>query len=178
MSVTVIATGFDSESRSFANQKTTRSTLHTETEDYTPPARITPPKKEEKNDFEDFHISSSGFSFDLEAPVEEEPKTQGNLFEQERVESSRKEESTPSRDRNQKALEDRIHKLKSSDYNYHNPDTLKKMEDMPAYMRKEVEVEEESRVESRQISRTSLEDVDDKHFRLNNNNSYLHDQVD
>lgn len=178
LSVTVIATGFDSESRSFSNQKTTRSTLHTETETHTPPARITPPKMEEKNDFEDFHISSSNFAFDLEAPAEEEPKTQGNLFEQEKEEAPRYEETAPNRDRNQKVLEDRIQKLKSSDYNYHNPETLKKMEDMPAYMRKEVEVEEESKVESRQISRTSLEDVDEKHFRLNNNNSFLHDQVD
>jgi cell division protein FtsZ len=178
LTVTVIATGFDSETRTFeVKNPPVRSTLYSEPEQQprhepTPP---TPPKVE-TNDFEDFHISSTPFSFDLE-PAEEEP-VQRNLFEQETSREEQPREEEPRRDRKQEALEERIQRLKSSDYNYHNPETLKKMEDMPAYMRKQVEVEEAQQPEERKMSRLSLEDVDEKRFRLSDNNGFLHDQVD
>ncbi|MEM0999349.1 MAG: cell division protein FtsZ [Bacteroidota bacterium] len=175
LSVTVIATGFDSETRSFESQPV-RSTLYVEPETRPRSEPLPPPNPPtESSDLEDFHISSNSFSFDLDPPREE--SVQRNLFEQDGP--AERNEERDRRQSREETLKERQRRLKSSDYDYHNPETLKKMEQTPAYLRKRVELEENNREEERRkLSRLSLEDVDEKRFRLNDNNGFLHDQVD
>lgn len=182
LSVTVIATGFDKDKRSFKTEELPRTVLNTET-------NTTAPVTQPDNALEDFSISSDA-DFELEldtAPVEDparsgEPKAeelppvhQPNLFETRPV-TPAEEKQVPTRDQQ---LAERIAKLKSSDYDYHNPDKLKDLEDVPAYMRKKVDPEARShREEQQKLSHLSLEDVDEDRFTLSDNNSFLHDNVD
>lgn len=177
LSVTVIATGFDSESRTFQSKPVQRTALNSETET-TESYMTTARQPETTNEFEDFSITtnSDAFAFDLDPQPEEERPVQPSLFDTGAPQP--KQEPAPRRNRSEE-LEDRMRRLKSSDYDYHNPETLKKMEDMPAYMRKQVELEaERGNEEAQRLSRLSLDEVDDNRFMLNDNNSFLHDQVD
>jgi cell division protein FtsZ len=180
LSVTVIATGFDNEKRSFtgANQGQPNKQVL----DMNPPVQPKPqPRTEERkpvNNLEDFSITSSpAFTFELEntkPPVTPVTPVQANLFE-ERLPPVNREE--PPRSLKETELEERMRKLRSTDYNYHNPESLKGMEDMPAYLRKQVPLQEEPKGEPK-LSRLSLEDVDETRFTLSDNNTYLHDNVD
>ena len=180
LSVTVIATGFDNEKRSFtgANQGQPNKQVL----DMNPPVQPKPqPRTEERkpvNNLEDFSITSSpAFTFELEntkPPVTPVTPVQANLFE-ERLPPVHREE--PPRSLKETELEERMRKLRSTDYNYHNPESLKGMEDMPAYLRKSVNLQEEQRGEPK-LSKLSLEDVDETRFTLSDNNTYLHDNVD
>ncbi len=180
LSVTVIATGFDNEKRSFtgANQGQPNKQVL----DMNPPVQPKPqPRTEERkpvNNLEDFSITSSpAFTFELEntkPPVTPVTPVQANLFE-ERLPPVHREE--PPRSLKETELEERMRKLRSTDYNYHNPESLKGMEDMPAYLRKQVPLQEEPKGEPK-LSRLSLEDVDETRFTLSDNNTYLHDNVD
>jgi cell division protein FtsZ len=180
LSVTVIATGFDNEKRSFtgANQGQPNKQVL----DMNPLVQPKPqPRTEERkpvNNLEDFSITSSpAFTFELEntkPPVTPVTPVQANLFE-ERLPPVNREE--PPRSLKETELEERMRKLRSTDYNYHNPESLKGMEDMPAYLRKQVPLQEEPKGEPK-LSRLSLEDVDETRFTLSDNNTYLHDNVD
>lgn len=183
ISVTVIATGFDKDKRSFGKDTTVRSVLDTTTREVTqmPTYEPRPPKREH---FEDFSITSSPtFTFDLEEARKEPPQ---QPVQQENVVRPREEERRPVEEQRhsrpmtpQESLEDRMRKLKSTDYNYHHADSLKKLEDVPAYLRKKLEVDERGPQEqSPRLSRLSLEEVDNDRFILSDNNSYLHDNVD
>ena len=110
----------------------------------------------------------------MKPPVTPVTPVQANLFE-ERLPPVHREE--PPRSLKETELEERMRKLRSTDYNYHNPESLKGMEDMPAYLRKSVNLQEEQRGEPK-LSKLSLEDVDETRFTLSDNNTYLHDNVD
>jgi cell division protein FtsZ len=180
LSVTVIATGFDNEKRSFTGSN--QGQPNKQVLDINAPVQPKPqPKPEERkpvNNLEDFSITSSpAFTFELEntkPPVTPVTPVQANLFE-ERMPPVHREE--PPRSLKETELEERMRKLRSTDYNYHNPESLKGMEDMPAYLRKQVPLQEEPKGEPK-LSRLSLEDVDETRFTLSDNNTYLHDNVD
>jgi cell division protein FtsZ len=179
LSVTVIATGFDNEKRSFSGvvqaPKTVVDTPVAKTE-----VREVREVREEKkpvNNLEDFSITSSPvFSFELEPTKPPVTPQQPTLFETDKPPVNREE---PPKTLKEAELEERMRKLRSTDYNYHNPESLKGMEDVPAYLRKSVNPHEESaRKEEPKLSRLSLEDVDENRFILSDNNTYLHDNVD
>jgi cell division protein FtsZ len=183
ISVTVIATGFDKDKRSFGKDTTVRSVLDTSNKEQpTPPAYESRPKREAS--YEDFSISSSPtFTFDLEEQRREPepPKMPENVMRP-REEQPRQEERpieqvqrpmTP-----QESLEERMRKLKSTDYNYHHTDSLKKLEDVPAYLRKKVDMEAHNYEQPRTMSKMSLEEVDTDRFIISDNNPFLHDNVD
>ncbi|MCL4105523.1 UNVERIFIED_CONTAM: hypothetical protein GTU68_057398 [Idotea baltica] len=184
LSVTVIATGFDTENRSFAQEVVaTRSTLDVESEVVTSP----------DTSLADFSITTS---MDLTLDMEEEANTrQTSLFEnrppqenqreeQMREQTTYEQQATPApaeasvARRREQELAERRARLKSKEYDYHNGDSLKQMEDVPAYLRKRVSLDEEKLEDERRLSRLSFEDVDNDRFTLSNNNSFLHDNVD
>jgi cell division protein FtsZ len=161
--VTVIATGFDNENRSFGPQNTTRTVLES------PDKPVAPEKKDKEVDLEDFSITSTpAFTF---SPEEKKP-AQPSLFD-----STPPRGDEPPKTPRESELEERVRKLRSTDYNYHNPDSLKGMEEVPAYLRKNVELKDESKAEPK-LSRLSLEDVDESRFTISDNNTFLHDNVD
>jgi cell division protein FtsZ len=157
LSVTVIATGFSSIE---ADLQASRQTLM-----QSEPMKETPQVKEVKSD--DFTISLSG-SFDLSA----DDIVQPSLFGKESKEPEIKSQS------NDAVLEERMRKLKSSDYDFHNPSKLNNLESEPAYLRKKVSLEEEEPKNDLTLSNLSLEEISDNRFFLSDNNSFLHDQVD
>lgn len=186
LSVTVIATGFDAENRSFETQaEPTRSTLSMDPVEPAPEIRVSP-----DTSLQDFSISSSlDFNVELE---ENTPAQQPSLFDKGGYESDRREErmrerrhsepvvettETPEQKR-ERELQERVARLRSKEYDYHNGDSLKNMEDVPAYLRKRVDLNDKPVEEEKRLSRLSFEDVDDDRFNISNNNSFLHDNVD
>lgn len=186
LSVTVIATGFDNEKRSFAGltQEAPRVVLDTNPKKETSFREEIKPERKEPRNLEEFSITSSpAFTFELEdtkPPVVQQP----TLFEERKPPVTPVPPVTPHvppvemRSTRETELEERMRKLRSTDYNYHNPESLKGMEDIPAYMRKTIPAYEEPTVAEPKLSRLSLEDVDDKRFTISDNNTYLHDNVD
>jgi len=202
LSVTVIATGFDNEKRTFrqAEPQPQRTVLNTEQPErqrfYVEPEQKEPEiRTSVETSLSDFSISSSMEEFTLESNTYEEAPVeprQASLFEdfKEQVEEEetvyekpRVEEPVIDRTAmKEREREERMRKLRSKEYDYHNPDSLKGMEDIPAYLRKKVKLDEEEEQkkndERRKLSRMSFEDVDEQRFRISDNNSFLHDNVD
>lgn len=73
--------------------------------------------------------------------------------------------------------EERIKKLNSKVYDIHDPDSLHGLESVPAYLRKQTLVDPAKHQEPR-LSRLSVEEDRDQKYRLRDNNSFLHDNVD
>ncbi len=187
LSVTVIATGFDSENRSFrAIEEPTRSTLSLDRAEPAPEIKISP-----DTSLHDFSISSShDFSEELEenTPALQQP----SLFDKSGYEKPRREERMQERrqpeqvvetnetpeQRKERELSERIRRLRSKEFDYHNGEALKDMENVPAYLRKKVNLDDNPIEDEKRLSRLSFEDVDDDRFTLSNNNSFLHDNVD
>lgn len=230
LSVTVIATGFDNEKKTFRQVAPQRSVLQQEEPEprryYVEeerveenPYRETPRESYQEpevrrsvnSELNDFSISSAVEDFELEFDEDdygvetgskvEEPTPapselrQASLFEDytehateepEEVIYEVPQEEIPEREyvsrevMKEREREERMRKLRSKEYDFHNPDSLKDLEDVPAYLRKKVQLEdnEKKNDERLKLSRLSFEDVDDKRFRLSDNNSFLHDNVD
>lgn len=149
LSVTVIATGFNKEKGGFDSS---------------------PKPKQENLDLakEDFTISTTpvnlppvgNFGGDLQPSLFPEPSADPRQSEQQR--------------------EERIRKLKhSKEFDYHNPDSLKDMENVPAYLRKKIQLDEaDEEMGDSRLSRLSLDEVIENKYKLSDNNSFLHDNVD
>jgi cell division protein FtsZ len=185
ISVTVIATGFDPNRKTFETPKSAASTSVPRTQQVeTPPA--VDPKREE------FSISSSLFSLDglessvlkntlFDQPAEEKqvetPKTPvHNNPVSNPISNTPRENSAPQVDR---GLEERMEKLRRTDYDIHNPDSSRKMEDVPAYLRKKVDINEQQKhPDGLKLSRLSLEEIMEDKLTLSDNNSFLHDTMD
>jgi cell division protein FtsZ len=185
LSVTVIATGFDNEKRSFAGlqKETPRTVLDTNASTQTTPfreeKREEPRHEPRTNPLEEFSITTSpAFTFELEDTKPPVTPVQPTLFEERKEKQPPVQREEPRPHTRETELEERMRKLRSTDYNYHNPESLKGMEEIPAYMRKQVPSHEEPMTTEPKLSRLSLEDVDDKRFTISDNNTYLHDNVD
>ncbi len=59
-----------------------------------------------------------------------------------------------------------------------NSDNLKELEDVPAFIRKKINLEQTPHSSESQVSRFSLNEGNDKKVELRENNSFLHDNVD
>ncbi|MEZ4776619.1 MAG: cell division protein FtsZ [Bacteroidia bacterium] len=74
--------------------------------------------------------------------------------------------------------EQRIKKLNSKVYDLHDPESLQGLETVPAYLRKSVLVDPEKPDHKSQLSRLSVDEDHDRKYKLKDNNSFLHDNVD
>lgn len=77
-----------------------------------------------------------------------------------------------------KEREERIKKLNSKVYDLHDPESLQGLETVPAYMRKRVLVDNEKAESRPQLSRLSIDEDHERKYKLKDNNSFLHDNVD
>ncbi|MCB9234344.1 MAG: cell division protein FtsZ [Bacteroidia bacterium] len=151
LSVTVIATGFKKEGDHYEVQEKPVIKKEQPREDLSLSAMVSPMH------FEDEFTS----------------RVEPTLFD---TPSTRKQEDQPSE---QRVLEDRIRKLKQSDYDYHNNDSLKNLENIPAYLRKQIDLaQNDHRDDSKKLSRFTLDEIVENRYELNDNNSFLHDNVD
>ncbi|WNJ20250.1 cell division protein FtsZ [Pontibacter sp. G13] len=76
-----------------------------------------------------------------------------------------------------KEREERIQKLNSKVYDIHDPESLQGLETTPAYLRKRRNIEDKPASMSR-LSRLSIDEDEDEKYKLRDNNSFLHDNVD
>ena len=76
-----------------------------------------------------------------------------------------------------KEREERLKKLNSKVYDIHDPESLTGLETVPAYMRKRVLLDPE-KPNQPQLSRLSVEEDSQSKYKLRDNNSFLHDNVD
>ncbi len=73
--------------------------------------------------------------------------------------------------------DERIERLKSFSVRLKNPEDLDKLENQPAYVRKNIELENSSKSENHEVSRYQLRQNEDGEFEISKN-SFLHDNVD
>ena len=57
-------------------------------------------------------------------------------------------------------------------------DAIDELENEPAYIRKKIKLDNEKRSAASNVSRYSLSEDDEKNVELNDDNAYLHDNVD
>lgn len=91
------------------------------------------------------------------------------------------EQTFPTR-RSQRRLDrqerdERIKRLNSKEFDIHDPESLQGLESEPAYMRKRVTLNLDGD-EKNFLSRMSVDEDKDQKYKLRDNNSFLHDNVD
>lgn len=74
--------------------------------------------------------------------------------------------------------EERVRKLNSKVYDIHDPESLQGLESVPAYMRKRLVDPEKVVHEQVQLSRLTIEEDSEQKYKLKENNSFIHDNVD
>jgi len=81
---------------------------------------------------------------------------------------------------NRNEREERMKKLNSKMYDLHDPESLRGLEGIPAYLRKKIALEKYGGkgIKRVKLSRTTVNDDKDKKYKLKDNNSFLHDNVD
>jgi len=77
-----------------------------------------------------------------------------------------------------KKSKERIQKLRELSIKLKSPNGLQEMEQIPAYLRKNITLAEVVPSSESQISRLSLNEGDDNKVEIKSNNSFLHDNVD
>lgn len=80
---------------------------------------------------------------------------------------------------NRKEREERIQQLNSKTYDIHDPESLQNLEQIPAYQRKRVTLEDTGKKNlSVSLSHLSMEEDKDAKFKIREHNPFLHDNVD
>ena len=148
VSVTVIATGFDRLENRFVQES---------------PA--------EENAVE-FHITE----LESEEAETEESRKQTTIFDVIDEEGNNSEKE--SADHKIAELKRRMRYLKELNTNSNKEEGMEELENVPAYIRKGVNLEEKPHSSDTEISRTSLVEEPNKKPELRENNSFLHDNVD
>lgn len=154
LSVTIIATGFESnENHFFGNVKqTVKHDLLEET------VAITPVQQDL---FDEKEMAKQ----QLETQAKEREKEAAQMeheFEEERI----------------RKIKDRMLQLRQLSTAYNNPNGINELENEPAYVRKNIRFDEVPRSAENNISRYSLFEDNEKKPEIRRNNSFLHDNVD
>ena len=88
---------------------------------------------------------------------------------------TQEEVTAPSQEQQVSKAQERINKLKSLNANLANPESFREIENVPAYMRRGVNLSETPSSDEDNVSRYTL---DAEKGELKSNNSFLHDNVD
>ena len=97
--------------------------------------------------------------------------------EETEIERLRREELVRRRSRQER--EERLKKLNSKKYDVHDPESLQGLESVPAYMRKKVSLEDSNgHTSGPSLSRLSIDEDEEKPYKLRDHNGFLHDTVD
>ena len=107
-------------------------------------------------------------------------KSEEFILYDEDKESEKSSENPEKREERVKKLKAAHDKLKASGYNNMSEDeTIEKLENQPAYVRKRINISTEKPISGKNLSRYRLsEDEDEGGPKLREDNSYLHDNVD
>ena len=194
LSVTIIATGFKTKSEQELEAERTKKIVHDlngEARKEVKPAPVvknelrepvlilredpaaTPRAKQDELTFE-FEIGGTpNISTPMADKTEEQPKLEKTVHEL-------TENNTPAdpMDEQLRKSRERIQKLKALNYRMANNTNLADMEKVPAYVRKEVKLDNIPHSSEPHVSRYTLSAEEEKKPELRQNNSYLHDNVD
>ncbi len=172
MSVTVIATGFNTNSipELYARKRQLDKIPLWEN---TPKSNVEPTTFEVKDKVQNNRDDNS------QRTIEFEITNDLNLN------SVRKSQTEPVAIDRKKAAE-RVKNIRKTyeklrDLKFNNPEVKNNIDDIenePAYIRKKIELDKMKYSDERKVSRYSLDDDDDSETRLSPNNPYLHDNVD
>lgn len=170
LSVTVIATGFESRTQNpLAENKNNDQKVVLTLDDE-------PIRKDKKPDFFGFGFDNTEGSIELESSKFSKPRpaynqTTNDIF-------SRQEEPISEEDRRRRLAQEasRREKLRTTvnSMKLNNPQTVVELENEPAYMRRGVRLDSIQHSSERNLSNWSIDENDE----LKTNNSYLHDNVD
>lgn len=118
---------------------------------------------ETKPEFKNPEVEKYEFNFQSTRIVKEKDRSIPYEIEREEIEKKSKE---------------RIQKLKDLSIKIRTPSEIEEMENTPAYIRRNVELNEVRHSSDTEISRFTLSEGRDKKPEINTNNSFLHDNVD
>lgn len=140
-------------------------------------------EKEKSNTFEFSIENSSGISGIIKKPVEEtklDIKEEKSKEEPVLIRATRQFNMNDDieRDEIEKKSRERIQKLKDLSIKLRSPQEIDHMENVPAYIRRNVELNEVKPSSESEISRFSLGEGLESNGDLKANNSFLHDNVD
>jgi cell division protein FtsZ len=136
-----------------------------------------------KDDLQDAAPPETGSKTPENQPVAETPAEEPPVKPFEVYIKKSAEESKPAGNNNErKVLEqktrERIEKLKSLSYKLKSESGLEKFEKQPAYVRRNVEINQATPSKESKVSKYSLYENEEKNVEIKSNNSYLHDNVD
>jgi cell division protein FtsZ len=181
ISITVIATGFESNSiPELYAKKTTKKTITLSDTESTAPKKKPPVvtlKEDEDLDDESLDFKQRTIDFDLKKNRNTEPDKFVVLQEPESeaevaVETKKSEILKKLNESRERMKERRMDSSKIKD-------NIDEFESEPAYKRKNLKIDQPTHAKSSKVSRYSLKDDEDSNgASLNPNNSYLHDNVD
>ena len=118
------------------------------------------------------------------SPIKKEkaPETLVQSVEEEYPANITAEEKAALERLSQKERIERIQKLNSKEYDVHDPESLQKLENIPAYERKKKVfldlTDTNGNKNFSSLSRTSIDEDKEKKFKLKERNPFLHDNVD
>lgn len=198
LSVTIIATGFKTKSEQEVDAERNKKIVHDLNGDTRKEVRPTPVQKNENREpvlinrdeptlvskqkqdeltFE-FEIGGAPSKENISTPMAD--KTEEPQSRPEKIVHSLND--TPSlsdpMDEQLRKSRERIQKLKALNYRMANNTNVSDMEKVPAYVRKEVKLDNIPHSSEPHVSRYTLSAEDEKKPELRQNNSYLHDNVD
>jgi cell division protein FtsZ len=102
-----------------------------------------------------------------------------NLFslDDDFTDEQRQQEIEKTKERMQQLKKTHGH-LKENKRKNEKDDNIDELEDEPAYIRKKIKLDKEKKSSVSRVSRYSLTEDDEKNIELNDDNAYLHDNVD
>ncbi len=158
LSVTIIATGFESKENTLRQQEESKVRINLETSE-----------KEEKSET----ATGTEKTGDLFTGAEEKQPVAEEQADA--VEAASQEDMDAERIRR---IKERMQQLRNLSNTYNSPNGVDELHDEPAYMRRKVDFEEVKPSSENSISRYSLFEDEEKKPEIRKNNSFLHDNVD
>jgi len=208
ISITLVATGFSSEEKGNVykpNRKIVHPLTSGPKEENKTKPRVTEPiteitllspdkhkesevKNEEKEEIKTVGAEQQSIS---EITLKKEIDTNSEIKKQEtenkdlsikkiisRTETTKNIPYEVERDEIEKKSKERIQKLKDLSVKLRSPSEIEKLETTPAYIRRNVELNDVKHSSDTEISRFTLGESEDKKPEINTDNSFLHDNVD
>lgn len=197
LSVTIIATGFKTKSEQEVEAERTKKIVHdltgdTKTEVKTSPAArnesrepvlltrdepsLVNKQKQEELTFE-FEIGGSPANENISTPMADKTE-EPNPKQEKTVHPLNENTIADPMDEQLRKSRERIQKLKALNYRMASNTNVTDMEKVPAYVRKEVKLDNIPHSSEPHVSRYTLSAEEEKKPELRQNNSYLHDNVD
>lgn len=181
ISITVIATGFESNSipELYAKKTTKKTITLSDTESITPKKKPPVVTLKDEKEFEDESLDFKQRTIDFDIKKNRNPEPDKFVVLQEpesetevAVETKKSEILKKLNESRERMKERRMDSSKIKD-------NIDEFESEPAYKRKNLKIDQPTNTKSSKVSRYSLKDDEDSDgASLNPNNSYLHDNVD